>query len=98
MPLLILVFFIADLLSVAFVFVGYHLWREWDTYHNTAFDDYAQRCLYGTIAMLLYIFFGKFLIKRLLSKSKKGEDEPHLFKTKKQESLKRPDGSVINIE
>ena len=98
MPLLILAFFIADLLSIAFVFLGYHLWREWDTYRDTVDGDYAQRCLYGAIALALYIFLRKFLIKLLLSKSRKGEDEPRRFSTKKQEKLNRPDGTIINIE
>jgi pimeloyl-ACP methyl ester carboxylesterase len=98
MPLLILAFLIADLLSVAYPFVAYYLYREWDTYHDTVNDDYAQRCLYGAIALLLFILLGKFLIKALLSKSRKGEDEPHMFDTNKRETIKRPDGTAINVE
>jgi pimeloyl-ACP methyl ester carboxylesterase len=98
MPLLILVFLLADLLSVAYPFIAYYLWREWDEYNGTASDDYADRCLYGAIALLLFILLGKFLIKMLLSKRRPGEDEPHMFESPKQDTLKRPDGSQIHIE
>jgi pimeloyl-ACP methyl ester carboxylesterase len=98
MPLLLLAFFIADLLSIAYPFIAFYLWREWDEYNGTAADDYADRCLYGAIAILLFILLGKFLIKALLSKRRKGEDEPHLFDTNKREMIKRPDGSTINVE
>jgi hypothetical protein len=50
------------------------------------------------IALLLLIFLGRFLMKALLSKRRKGEDEPHLFESKRRDSIKRPDGSVINVE
>jgi pimeloyl-ACP methyl ester carboxylesterase len=98
MPLLLLAFFIADLLSFAYPVIAYYLYREWDKYHNTVNEDYAQRCLYGAIALLLFILLGKFLIKALLSKSRKGEDEPHMFDTNKRDTIKRPDGSSINVE
>ncbi|WP_170971084.1 alpha/beta fold hydrolase [Ilyomonas limi] len=98
MPLLFLAFFIADLLSLAYPFIAYYLYREWDKYQDTVNDDYAQRCLYGAIVLLLFIVLGKFLIKVLLSKNRKGEDEPHMFDTNKQETVRRPDGSTINVE
>jgi pimeloyl-ACP methyl ester carboxylesterase len=98
MPLLLLAFFIADLLSIAYPFVAYYLYKEWDRYNNTIHDDYADRCLYGAIAILLFILLGKLLIKALLSKRRKGEDEPHRFDTNKFDRVKRPDGSVINVE
>ncbi len=98
MPLLLLAFLLADLLSIAFLFIDYYLWNEWYTYRNTAADDYARRCLYGAIALLLYIFVGKFLIKLLLSKRRQGEDEPRMFESKKRDTLKRSDGSAINVE
>src|SRR4051812_47927267 len=99
MPLLLLAFFIADLLSFAYPFIAYYLYREWDKYHDIVNNhDYAQRCLYGAIALLLFIVLGKFLIKALLSKSRKEEDEPHMFDTDKRETIKRPDGSTINVE
>lgn len=66
MPLLLLAFFIADLLALAYPFVAYYLYREWDKYHDTVNNDYAQRCLYGVIALLLFIVLGRFLIKALL--------------------------------
>lgn len=98
MPLLILAFFFADIFSIAFLLADYFLWHEWYEYRNTAANDYADRCLYGAIALLLFIFLGKFLIKPLLSKTHKGEDEPQMFNSSKKETIKRPDGSLINIE
>ena len=98
MPLLILAFFIADILSLAYPFIAYYLYREWNLYRDTINSDYAQRCLYGAIALLLVILLGKFLIKALLGKTRKGEDEPQMFDTNKRDSIKRPDGSVINVE
>jgi pimeloyl-ACP methyl ester carboxylesterase len=98
MPLLLLVLFIAGVLSLAFPFIAYYLYCEWDKYHNTIKDDYAHWCLYGVIALLLFILLGKFLIKMLVSKSRKGENEPHMFTPKMRDSIKRPDGSIINVE
>ena len=74
MPLLLLAFLIADLLSIAYPFIAYYLYKEWVRYNNTFNDDYADRCLYGAIAILIFILLGKFLIKALLSKRRKGED------------------------
>ena len=98
MALLILAFLVASILSIAYPFVAYYLYREWDRYRNTIDDDYAQRCLYGAIVLLVFILLGRFLIKALLSKSRKGEDEPRMFDTNKREAIKRPDGSTINVE
>ncbi len=98
MPLLLLAFFIADLLSIAYPLIAYYLYREWDQYRNTIEDDYAQRCLFGAIALLLFMLLGRFLIKALLSKRRKGEDQPHRFDTKHGTTLKRPDGSTLNVE
>src|SRR4051812_12081646 len=98
MPLLLLAFFIADLLSIAYPFIAYYLYREWDKYRDTLNDDYAQRCLYGAIALLLFILLGRFLIRLLVSKRRKGEDEPHMFYASKRDTIKRPDGSIINVE
>lgn len=98
MPLLLIAFFITDLLSFAYPFIAYYLYREWDKYRHTIDHDYAQRCLYGGIAILAFILLGRFLLKALLSKSRKGEDEPHLFNTDRRDSIKRPDGSTINVE
>ena len=98
MILVLLVFIIADLLSFAYPIIAYYLWREWNRYHNTVYDDYAHRCLYGALALLLLIVLGKFLIKFLLSKNRKGEDEPQMLDTTKKDRINRPDGSVINVE
>jgi pimeloyl-ACP methyl ester carboxylesterase len=98
MPLVLLAFIIADLLSIAYPFVAYYLWREWDTYNNTINDAYADRCLYGAIALLMFIFLGRLLMKAIVSTRRKGEDEPHTFNANHRESIKRNDGSVINVE
>lgn len=98
MPLLIIAYFIADLLSIAYPFVVYYLWREWHRYDNTINDDYAERCLYGGIALLVVMLLGRLLLKALLSKRRPDEDEPHSFESSKRDTLKRPDGSQINIE
>jgi pimeloyl-ACP methyl ester carboxylesterase len=98
MPLLLFAFIIVDLLSVAYPFIAYWLYKQWDQYHDTPNDDYAQRCLIGAIAVSVFILLGKFLIKFLLSKRRAEEDEPYLFKSDRTEKLERPDGTVINIE
>lgn len=98
MALLMLAFFIVDLVSIAYPFLAYYLWREWDNYQGTILDEYAERCLYGAIALLLFILLGRFLMKALLSKRRNGEDEPHLFEPQKRATLKRSDGTQINIE
>jgi pimeloyl-ACP methyl ester carboxylesterase len=98
MPLVFLVLLIADLLSIAYPFIAICLYREWHKYQDTINADYAQRCLYGAIALLLFSLLGRFLMRALLSKNRKGEDEPNMFTPDKQDSIKRPDGSVINIE
>lgn len=98
MPLLIITFFITDLLSIAYPFIAYYLYREWDRYRDTVDNDYAHRCLYGAIALLVLILLGRFLFKFLFSKRRKGEDEPHLFDTSDRATIKRPDGSTINVE
>lgn len=84
MPLILIAFFVTDLLSIAYPFVAYYLYNEWDKYRNTIDNDYAQRCLYGAIALLVFILLGKFLVKALLSKRRKGEDEPQMFTPEKK--------------
>jgi pimeloyl-ACP methyl ester carboxylesterase len=98
MVLVMIVLLIADLISVAFPFIAYYLWRQWDEFNGTAADDYADRCLYGAVALGVFILLGRFLIRMVLSKSRKGEDEPYLFKAGERETIQRPDGSMINVE
>lgn len=98
MPLLIIVFFIIDLLSITYPIIAYYLYKEWDRYYETLQEEYAQRCLYGAIALLIFILLGRILVTLLLSKRRKGEDEPHLFETNQRERIKRPDGTIINVE
>ena len=98
MPLLLLVFFIADFLSIAYPFIAFYLWREWNRYNNTINDAYADRCLYGTIALLVFIFLGRYLVKFIISKKRKEEDDPQMLQSSKREFVKRTDGTLINIE
>jgi hypothetical protein len=98
MPLLVIVFFIIDLLSITYPFIAYYLYREWNKYHDTIQELYAQRCLYGAIALLVFILLGRIIIMTLLSKRRKGEDEPHLFEANQRDSIQRPDGTIIHVE
>jgi pimeloyl-ACP methyl ester carboxylesterase len=98
MPVLLLFLFLTELLTVAIIVLDIHLVREWYIWKNTFDDEYARRCLYGAIALTAYSFFGKFPISWILSKFRKNEDEPKQEHSKYREQLKRPDGSVINIE
>jgi pimeloyl-ACP methyl ester carboxylesterase len=50
------------------------------------------------IALLLLIVLGRVLMKALLSTRREGDDEPHMLESKKRDSVKRPDGSIINVE
>jgi lipid-A-disaccharide synthase-like uncharacterized protein len=97
MILLWLAFLIADLFSIAYPFLAYYLWREWDRYNGTANDAYADRCLYGAIALLLFILLGRFLIKVLLSKHRNGEDEPRMFHAAKQDTLEDLMAPVLTL-
>ena len=98
MPVLLLILLLTELLTVAFIVLDIHLIREWYLWKDTFDDEYARRCLYGAIALTAFSLFGKNLIPRLLSKSRRNEDEPKQEHSKYNEKLKRPDGSVINIE
>ena len=98
MPLLIVVFLLIDLLSVGFLLIDYKLWREWYLFRNTVADDYANRCLYGAIALLAFSAFGKHLIILLLSKVSRRDEAPKRMHTEKNNVLERPDGSKIYIE
>src|SRR4051812_20307880 len=97
MPLLLLVMFLVDLLSVAIFFIDYHLWREWYYYRDTLNDDYAQRCLIGAVALLCYSFMGKFPLTLLISKRRKNEDEPRMFDSKENDIIERPDGTKLHV-
>ena len=97
MPLLLLVILLVDLVSVAIFFIDYHLWREWYHYRHTLNDDYAQRCLIGAIALLLYSFMGKFPLTLLVSKRRKNEDDPHMFNSKEKDIIERPDGTKLHL-
>lgn len=54
MTALFLALLCADLLSIAAPFFAYLLYCEWNRYHDTVQDAYADRCLFGVIALLLH--------------------------------------------
>jgi pimeloyl-ACP methyl ester carboxylesterase len=98
MPLLLLAFIVSSLISAAYPVGVYLLWAQWHEHHNTIRDDYASRCLYGAIALSVFIFLGKELVKLLTSKRRPGEDEPDMFEADKHEFITRPDGTKIHVE
>ena len=101
MPFIFLVGLLANLCSILFIWLDIYLFRQWYLHQglSTAYEqDYAQRCLIGAIIILIYLLFGKFLVRLLLSKSRKGEDEPKAVRYSEQQQLKRPDGCIINVE
>jgi pimeloyl-ACP methyl ester carboxylesterase len=93
-----MVFLVTDLLTIAFPVAAFFLWREWHKFNGTVADNYANGCLYAAIAIITVVVLGRYLIAPILSKRRKGEDEPGILKAKKGEFAKRPDGSTINIE
>lgn len=98
MPLLLFALLALGVLAVGYPFIAWYLYREWDRYNNTFHDDYADRCLYGAIALLLFALLGRYLFKALLSKRRNGEDEPQIFPSSKQDKIRRPDGTIIHVE
>jgi pimeloyl-ACP methyl ester carboxylesterase len=101
MPLLILGYLLVNLFTLAFVWLDVYLWRQWYLHKDLITEqdhDYAQRCLIGAIVLIVYFFIGRFIIRLLFSKTRKGEDEPKAERYPDQQRIERPDGSVINIE
>jgi pimeloyl-ACP methyl ester carboxylesterase len=101
MPLIILGYLLTNIFTIAFVWLDVYLWREWyfnkdllTEYHH----DYAQRCIIGAIALIVYMLAGKMLIRFLFSKSRPGEDEPKTERYPDQQMIERPDGSIIHVE
>jgi pimeloyl-ACP methyl ester carboxylesterase len=98
MPVIILLIVLVELFTVGLIILDIHLIREWYIWKDTIDDEYARRCLYGAIALTAWSFFGRTIISSILSKARKNEDKPRQEHSKESEQLKRPDGSVINIE
>jgi pimeloyl-ACP methyl ester carboxylesterase len=98
MPLLLLLLILPEIFTIAFIVLDVHLFREWYLWKDTYDHDYAMRCLYGAIALAVYSLFGKAPISLLVSKLRKGEDEPNMNRSEQSEELQRPDGTVIHIE
>ena len=88
-----------NLFSIAFLGLEVYLCRQWYIHKDIIGDqDYAQQCVIGALALLVFLAFGRSLISILLSKGSKGADEPRAERLKDQSKLQRPDGSIINIE
>ncbi|WP_031525477.1 alpha/beta fold hydrolase [Dyadobacter crusticola] len=99
MPILLLALTVANFFTIAFLGLEVYLWRQWYLHKDVVGDhDYAQRCLIGALALLVFLSFGKSLIRILFSKGGKGTEEPDAERFEDQIKLSRPDGSVINIE
>jgi pimeloyl-ACP methyl ester carboxylesterase len=99
MPIILIAFLLADLLTIVLLYFGFQLVDEWLEWRNTWRDDYASRCLYGVIGIVVWsALLGRTVIKHLVSKRRKNEDEPKQEHSMHNEQLQRPDGSVINIE
>ncbi|WP_026629170.1 alpha/beta fold hydrolase [Dyadobacter alkalitolerans] len=99
MPILLLALLLTNLSTIAFLGLEVYLGRQWYIHKDIIGDhDYAQRCLIAALALMVFMIFGKGLIRILLSKSIKGVDEPKAERLKDQIKLPRPDGSIINIE
>ncbi|MCW3103666.1 MAG: alpha/beta hydrolase [Bacteroidetes bacterium] len=98
MPLILLLPLLFDLLTIGFVVCDVYLIHEWYYWHDTYRHDYAQYCLYGAIAITAYSLIGGMPYKYILSKRPKNADEPKPDRSSSKEMLRRPDGSVINIE
>jgi pimeloyl-ACP methyl ester carboxylesterase len=97
MPLIVLILCLTDFLSIAIVGFDVYLFREWYVYKDSLRFEYATHCLYGAIALTAYAFFAKLPVTWLVSKVRKGEDQPKM-ENLVSERLARPDGTVINIE
>ncbi|HEX8517242.1 MAG TPA: alpha/beta hydrolase [Bacteroidia bacterium] len=98
MPLLLLLPLLLEFLTIGVIVLDVYLIHEWYTYRNTYLHDHARYCLYGAIAITAYSFLGGSSMKLILSKRKKGEDEPCGERSNTREVLVRPDGTQINIE
>ena len=98
MPIILLVLLLADFLSVAFVVFDVYLFREWYQWKDTVDEEYARRCLYGAIALAGWMLVGKTPLSWLVSKRRRGEDDPKPERSSRRDRIKRPDGTVINVE
>jgi pimeloyl-ACP methyl ester carboxylesterase len=101
MPLILIGYLLVNIFTIAFIWLDVYLWRQWYLYKdllNQQDHDYAQRCLIGAIVLIVYSLIGKSIVRLLLSKSRKGENEPKAERYPEQQQLHRPDGSIINVE
>ena len=101
MPFILLVGLFANLCSIFLIWFDIYLIRQWYLYKGMAIvskQDYANGCLISAIIILSYILTGRFLVRLLLSKSRKGDEGPKAERYPEQQQLYRPDGSIINVE
>lgn len=98
MPLILLLFLLADLFTVFVIVLDVHFIRQWYEWKNTYHHAHAAHYLYWAIGVTTFSLLGKFPISWLVSKFRKNEDVPKQEHSSENEKLKRPDGSEINIE
>jgi pimeloyl-ACP methyl ester carboxylesterase len=101
MPILILGYLLLNFSSIAIIWIDFYLWREWYLHKdllNDQIHNYSQRCLIGAIALIVFSLLGKSVVRLILSKSRKGVDNPKAERYPQQQRIERPDGSIINVE
>ena len=101
MPILIFGYLLLNFLTIASLWLEVYLLRQWYLYKDlidVADQDYAKRCLIGALLLLIYFLFGRFIIRSIISKRRKNENEPKLERYPDQLKIQRPDGSIINVE
>jgi pimeloyl-ACP methyl ester carboxylesterase len=101
MPVVLLFALLTNAFTIGYVWLEIYLVREWFLHKDLLTNqeqDYAQRCL--IIAILLFVFsiLGHRILPYLVSKIRKNEDAPKLERFPEQRTIKRPDGSIINVE
>src|SRR4051794_448904 len=91
LPLAPLILTLVNLVSVALLGVGGWFVLGW------VYGTLAIGFLIAGIVMLLFTFFGRYLILLLLG-GRSGEDEPKFTQSGENQRIKRPDGTEIYVE
>lgn len=98
MPVLILLFLLVDILSVSYIFFACLIIDKYLQYRKIDANEDSNMYLYIFIAVSVFVLFGKFLLRWIVSSKQKKELEPKMFDPVESDKLQRPDGSVVNIE
>jgi pimeloyl-ACP methyl ester carboxylesterase len=101
MPIVLLFALLTNAFTIGYVWFEIYLVREWLQHKDllTSQDqDYAQRCLVIAIVLFVFSVVGHRILPYLFSKIRKNEDAPVLERFPEQRTIKRPDGSIINVE